>query len=167
MLRGAPEDRFPPRKKRHCGSWYDVNSLGGSSFTKTGSSKTSRAEPFLRGTSSRRLTLSSDKPDADQVVEEGKVAHKRAEQERRNERSTLITELEHCLPPKFLDGCQPRNQRPGYTKNGILRATLNYQKHQAAVIEEQLKIIEAQAAATVALKESNTTLVQQVQQCGT
>ena len=87
-------------------------------------------------------------------VEEDKVAHKRAEQKRRNELSTLIAELEICLPSEFLDGCQPpRNQKPGYTKNGTLKAVLSYLKHQATVIEEQNKINEAQAAANAALKE--------------
>ena len=44
---------------------------------------------------------------------------------------------------------------------------LNYHKHQATVIEQQLKIIEAQVAANAALEESNAALKQQVQQYGT
>ena len=103
------------------------------------------------------------KPDN---LEEGKAAHKRAEQIRRNEHSTLIVELKHCLPPEFLDGCQSTNQRPGYTKNGILKAMLMYHKHQAAVIEKQRKIIEAEAAKNAASEEeSNARLIQRVQQC--
>ena len=99
------------------------------------------------------------------MVEEGKAAHKRAEQIRQNEISTLIVELEHCLPPEFLDGCQPRNQRPGYTKNGVLKTMLRYHKHRAAVIEQQRKLTEAQAANNAALEESNAMLMQRLQQC--
>ena len=43
---------------------------------------------------------------------------------------------------------------------------LKYNKHQATVIEEQDKIIEAQAAANAALREINAALMQQSQQYG-
>ena len=33
-----------------------------------------------------------------------------------------------------------RIKRPGYTKNGTLKAMLNYHKYKAALIEEQLEI---------------------------
>ena len=81
-------------------------------------------------------------------------------EEGRNEDSTLIVGLERCLPPEFLAGCQPRNQRPRYTKNVILKALLRYHKHKAAVIEKERKIIEAQAAKNAALEENNAMLMQ-------
>ena len=153
-------------KKRHCDYGSDIHSTGGPSSTKTGTDRSLKAERSLQGISSPRPTLKPDNLDVDRgawyMVEEGKAANKRAEQIRRNEHSTLIVELEHCLPPEFLDGCQPRNQRPGNTKNGILKAML---KHQAAVIEKQRNINEAQAAKNAALEESNATLMQRVQQC--
>lgn len=40
-----------------------------------------------------------------------------------------------------------------------LKAMLNYHKYKAAVIEEQLEIVEAQAAVKAALEESNAALV--------
>lgn len=97
--------------------------MGGLSLTKTVSSVSSRtlkAKPPVQCTSSRRPTLKPDNSDIDQTIQhkfkEGKVTHKRAEQKRRNELSSLITELEHLLPSKSLCGCQPKNQKPGYTK---------------------------------------------------
>lgn len=173
-LRGDPEDTFSFGKKRQCLSHYDVHSSGGSSSIKTApsaSTKTLRAKPSVRCPSSRRPTAKTDDSDMDPVVQhkvkEGKVAHKRAEQKRRSELSSLIAEMEQRLPSQFLTGCQPRNQKPGYTKNGTLKAVLNYHKHQVTVIEEQDKIIEAQAAANAALKEKIAALMQQAQQCGT
>lgn len=169
----APEDNFLIGEKRQRVPRHDVPSTVGSNSTKTGSSassKTLRAKPSVRCTPPRRPTLETDNSDMDLVVqhkvEEGKVAHKRAEQKRRNEQSSLITEMEHRLPSEFLDGCQPRNQKPGYSKNGTLKAMLNCHKHQATLIEDQDKIIEAQAAANAALKERYTALMQQCQQCG-
>ena len=160
------EDASPIGEKRQCVSRYHVSSIGRSNLTKTGSSasnKALRAKTSVRCTSSRHPALETDNSDVDQgvqhKVEEGKVAHKRAEQKRRNEHSSLIKELEHCIPSEYLDGCQPRNQKPGYTKNGTLKAILKYNKHQATVIEEQDKIIEAHAAA-------NAALMQQGQQYG-
>ena len=171
--REAPDDTFLIGEKRQRVLRHDVPSTAGSHFIKTGSSassKTLRAKPSVRCTSPRRPTLETDNSDMDLVVqhkvEEGKVAHKRAEQKRRNEQSSLITEMEHRLPSQFLDGCQPRNQKPGYSKNGTLKAMLNCHKHQVTLIEEQDKIIEAQAAANAALKERSTALMQQCQQCG-
>ena len=151
MLRASENDERPrlwkvsknnslPGKKRHCDYDSDMHSTGGPSSTKTGTDRSLKAKRSLQGTSSPCPT--------------------------RNEHSTLKVELEHCLPPDFLDGCQSRNQRPGYTKNGILKAMLMYHKHQAAVIEKQRKIIEAQAAKNAALEEeSNARLMQRVQQC--
>ena len=127
------------------------------------------AERSSQGTSSRRHTLKPDDLYVDRgpqhMIEEGKAAHKRAEQIRRNEHSTLIVGLEHCLPAEFSDGCQPRNQRPGYTKNGILKAMLKYHKHQAAVIKKQRKMIDGEAAKNAALEDSNAMLMQRLQQC--
>lgn len=167
------EDTSPIGEKRKCVSRYHVSSTGRSNLTKTGSSastKALRTKTSVRCTSSRHPTLETDNSDVDQgvqhKVEEGKVAHKRAEQKRRNEHSSLIKELEHCVPSEYLDGCQPRNQKPGHTKNGTLKAMLKYNKHQATVIEEQDKIIEAQAAANAALREINAALMQQSQQYG-
>lgn len=60
--------------------------------------------------------------------------------------------------------CSPRKQRPGYTKIGVLKNMLNYHKHQAAMIAEQLKVTEAQASVRAALEESNAVLLQQIQQ---
>lgn len=163
-LRRLSGNNSIPGEKRHFDYGSDIHSTGGPSSTKTGTDKSLKAERSLQGTSSRRPTLKTENLDMDRgarhMAEEGKVAHKRAEQIRRNENSTLIAELEHCLHPEFLDGCQPRNQRPGYTKNGILKAMLRYHKHQAAMIEKQRKMIEAQAAKNAALEESNTTLMQ-------
>lgn len=106
----------------------------------------------------------------DQVVQhkvkEDKVAHKRAEQKRRNEHSSFITALELCLPSDFLDGCQPRNQKPGYTKNGTLKAVLSFLEHQATTIEEQKKTIEAQATTIAALNERIAALMLQDQKFG-
>lgn len=63
--------------------------------------------------------------------------------------------------------CSPRKQRPGYTKFGVLENMRNYHKHQAAMIGEQLKVIEAQVSVSAALEESNAVLVQQIRQYGT
>ena len=101
-------------------------------------------------------------------VQEGKLAYKRAEQRHRNELSTLRAELEHCLPPKFLNWMSAKKPEAGiYEKWNIKKAMLNYHKHQAAVIEEQLETFKAQAAAKAALEESNVALMQQIQQSGT
>ena len=98
------------------------------------------------------------------MVEEGKAAHKRAEQIRRNEHSTLIVELEHCLPPEFLDGFSQDTKGQDIQKNGTLKAMLKYHKHQVAVIEKQLETVEAQAAKNAALEESKAMLMQRIQQ---
>lgn len=102
-LRATPEETLPSGKKLECVSRYDVLSINGSNCTTSGSSassKTLQAEPSVSCTSLRHLALKIDDSDADQVVqykvEEGKVAHKKAEQKRRNENSSLIIELEHC-----------------------------------------------------------------------
>ena len=102
-LRATPEDTLPSGKKLECVSRYDVLSMNGWNRTTTGSSafsKTLRAEQSVSCTSLRNPALKTDDSDADQAVqykvEEGKVAHKKAEQKRRNERSSLIIELEHC-----------------------------------------------------------------------
>lgn len=158
--REAPKNTFPSRKKRQRMTRNDSHGAGSSRITETRSSissKTLRAKPSVRCASSRRGNIKTDSSDMDLViqhkVDEDKVAHKRAEQKRRNELSSLIIELELWLLSEFLDGCQPRNKKPGYTKNGTLKAVLSYLKHQATVIEEQNKIIEAQAAANAALKK--------------
>ena len=135
-LRKVSENNSLPGEKRHCDYGSDIHSPGGPSSTKTRTDRSTKAERSLQGTSSRRPTLKPNDLDVDRgakhMIEEGKVAHKRAKQIRGNENSTLIVDLERCLPPECLDGCQPRNQRPGYTKNGILKAVLGYHKHQAA-----------------------------------
>ena len=213
-LMGTLEEIFPCGKTRQRISRHDVLSMGDSSITMTGSSASSqtplRAEPSVGRTSLQRPTLNTDNSDVDQLIQhkvgESKDAHKKAEQKRRNEGSSLITELEHCqstlrlkvllvvtkswvarhisrvfyslnlpcdshtiskevtltlrhagLPPEFLQRCQPRNQNPGYKKNGTLKALPNYHRHQAKVIEEQDRIIKAQTAANEALKEENVT----------
>ncbi len=114
-LSGDPEDSFPSREKRQCVSRYDVHSTGHSILTNTESSastRTLRADPSFRWISSQRHTAKTDSLDGNQLVEP-KVAHKRAERKRRSEFSSLITEVEHRLPPQFLEGCQHKNQRPG------------------------------------------------------
>lgn len=101
-LKANPEKTLPSGKELQCVSRYDVLSMDGSHCTLTGSasSKALRAEPSVSCTSLRRHTLKTNNSDVDQVVqykvEEGKVAHKKAEQKRRNGLSSLITELEHC-----------------------------------------------------------------------
>ena len=167
---GRFEDNVSSSKKRRCVSRHDVHSSGGPNSTKSSvSGRTLGAEPSPRCTFSRPPNLKTDSSDVDQVIQhkvgDGKVAHKRAEQKRRNEHSTLIAELERCLPPEFLDGYRPKNQRPGFTKNGTLEAMLNYHKHQVTVIKQQLKTIEVQAAAIVDLEERIAALMQEVRQC--
>ena len=107
----VPKDTYPIPKERQHDSRYEVHSTSGSISAKAGSSassRSSRAKLFVQ-----RNPKNTDS-DMDQVVqhkvEEGRVTHKRAEQQRRKELSSLITELEHCLPSIFSDGCQPRNQ---------------------------------------------------------
>lgn len=70
-----------------------------------------------------------------------------------SQRSDADSEIHEGVPVEYLHGCQPKNQKSGYTKNGTLKAVLSSYKHQAKVIEEQNKIIEAQAAANTALEE--------------
>ena len=173
-FKGGSEDTYRFGEKGRRVSSSKIYSTEGSSILKPGSSASSstlRATPSTRSISPRHPNLKADKVDIDRVVqhkvEGAKVAHKIAEQKRRNEFSSLITEVEHCLPSEYLNGCQPRNQKPGYTKNGILKAMLLYHKHQATVTEEQEKIIEAQAAAIAALQETLATFMQQAQHCTT
>ena len=134
-------------------------------------SKALRAKPSVRCALLRRATFKTDNSDMDQVVQhkvkEDKVAHKRAEQKRRNENSSSITALKLYLPSNFLDGCQPRNQKPGYTKNGTLKAVLSFLEHQATIIEEQKRLIEAQAATIAALNERVAALMLQDEKIGT
>ena len=94
-----------PGKKGHCDYGSDIRSTGGPNSTKTGTDRSFMAERSSQGTSSQRHTLKPDDLDVDRrgrhMVKEGKAAHKRAEQIRRNERSVLIVGLEHCLPVNF------------------------------------------------------------------
>ena len=166
-LGGASEDDSPPREKRCCVSRHHFHSTGSLNLTTTGrsASSTTRARSSLRCTSSRRHVLKTNNSDENRAVQrkvEGKVAHKRAEQKRRNETSSLITELKHRLPPQFSEGWQPRDQRDIYTKNWTLKAMLNYDKPRATVIEEKLIFIEVQAAVNAALEERNAALEERI-----
>lgn len=108
--RGALEATLPAEETRQRVSRNDVHYTGNSGYTKTGSSVSSKA---LRA-SSGRATFKIDNSNMDQVVQhkvkEDKVAHKRAEQIRRNEHSSFMAALEHCLHSDFLNGCQPTDQ---------------------------------------------------------
>lgn len=55
----------------------------------------------------------------------------------------------------------------GYTKNGILKAMLQYHKHLDTKIEDQLEVNKAHTAANAALENRNAASMQQVQQCWT
>lgn len=165
-LREAPGYASPCGQERRRISHHNLQCTEASNSTRTGPSTTSKAEPSVGCIAPGRPTLDSNESDISQVilhkVKEGKVAHKRAEQKRRNERSSLITELEHGLPPEFLDGCQPGNQKPGHTKNGILEATIKHRQHQATVIMDQAAVIKEQAAVieeqAAVIKERNKTI---------